>query len=64
MKQLRAKGIQELSRQLRSDCVHLMRLSRDDEVLQEAFRSALTPLEVAETQAAELVNRQRERANA
>lgn len=55
MKKLRARGIEGITEALRDDCVHLMRLSRDDEVLQEAYRSTLGPLEAAEARAAEIL---------
>lgn len=61
MKQLRVNGIKGMTEALHDDCVHLMRLSRGDDVLQEAFRSALRPLEAAESRAAELLE---ERASA
>lgn len=49
---------------LRADCVHLMRLSREDEVLQEAYRTTLAPLEAAETRTAEIIDNHRERIDA
>lgn len=55
MKELRARGIQTLTKALRGDCVQLMRLSRDDVVLQGDYRGALHFLEAAETRAALLV---------
>ena len=53
-----------MTEQLRDDCVYLMRLSREDDVLQEAFKPALGSLEAAETRVSELLELLKERANA
>jgi hypothetical protein len=61
MKQLRAKGIKKLTRQLQADCKHLERLSRDDVALQVTLEGAYDHLERATERVQELIE---ERASA
>jgi hypothetical protein len=46
-----------------ADCVHLMRLSREDEELQKALRGTLGFLDTASKRTTEIIDNHRERAD-